>query len=604
MTPSWRLPSAKHSASRPEPRSLDGIGQAGSVHIVGTAGHVDHGKSTLVRALTGTDPDRLAEEKERGLTIDLGFAFCTLPSGRQVSFVDVPGHIRFVKNMLAGVGAVDASLFVVAAPEGWKPQSAEHLAILELLGISHGVVVLSQIGLVDDELAELARLDVLEHVDGTFLEHAPVVATDAIDGTGLDELRSALDDLCAATPTAADRDRPRLWIDRSFAATGAGRIVTGTLAGGSISAGDELRTAPGGRAARVRAIQTQSTAVERIGPGHRVALNLTGVDADDLGRGIALVRSDQWHHTRSVDVELTVLGSLGSDVTRRGAYALYLGSGEWPVRLRVLGPERIGPGETGYARLHLPVALPLVMGDRFVLRDFGRGQTVGGGSVLDPDPQLRAAVAQPDARVERMIAERGWIEATQLERLTGERVEPVLGGWVAAPELVEALVDDLREQIERAGPLGLDLAGLDERQRLAIGTLDGVAIETGRARPADAADVLADHPVIAELAAAPFSPPAPSGVSQRELLALAARGDLVHADGVWFAASAIAAAAERIAGLLSAQPDGVTVAEIREELGTTRKYALPLVGYLDRTGVTRRRGDLRIGGPRLPEVSG
>ena len=574
------------------------------MHIVGTAGHVDHGKSTLVRALTGTDPDRLAEEKERGLTIDLGFAFCTLPSGRQVSFVDVPGHIRFVKNMLAGVGAVDASLFVVAAPEGWKPQSAEHLAILELLGISHGVVVLSQIGLVDDELAELARLDVLEHVDGTFLEHAPVVATDAIDGTGLDELRSALDDLCAATPTAADRDRPRLWIDRSFAATGAGRIVTGTLAGGSISAGDELRTAPGGREARVRAIQTQSTAVERIGPGHRVALNLTGVDADDLGRGIALVRSDQWHHTRSVDVELTVLGSLGSDVTRRGAYALYLGSGEWPVRLRVLGPERIGPGETGYARLHLPVALPLVMGDRFVLRDFGRGQTVGGGSVLDPDPQLRAAVAQPDARVERMIAERGWIEATQLERLTGERVEPLLGGWVAAPELVEALVDDLREQIERAGPLGLDLAGLDERQRLAIGTLDGVAIETGRARPADAADVLADHPVIAELAAAPFSPPAPSGVSQRELLALAARGDLVHADGVWFAASAIAAAAERIAGLLSAQPDGVTVAEIREELGTTRKYALPLVGYLDRTGVTRRRGDLRIGGPRLPEVSG
>ena len=574
------------------------------MHIVGTAGHVDHGKSTLVRALTGTDPDRLAEEKERGLTIDLGFAFCTLPSGRQVSFVDVPGHIRFVKNMLAGVGAVDASLFVVAAPEGWKPQSAEHLAILELLGISHGVVVLSQIGLVDDELAELARLDVLEHVDGSFLEHAPVVATDAIDGTGLDELRGALDDLCAATPTAADRGRPRLWIDRSFAATGAGRIVTGTLAGGSISAGDELRTAPGGRAARVRAIQTQSTAVEQIGPGHRVALNLTGVDADDLGRGIAVVRPDQWHHTRSVDVELTVLDGVRNDVTRRGAYALYLGSGEWPVRLRVLGPERIAPGETGYARLHLPVALPLVMGDRFVLRDFGRGQTVGGGTVLDPDPQLRAAVAQPDARIERMIAERGWIKATQLERLTGERVEPVLGGWVAPPELLEALVDDLRQQIERAGPLGLDLAGLDERQRLAADTLDGVAIEAGRARPADAADVLADHPVIAELAAAPFSPPAPSGVSQRELLALAARGDLVHADGVWFAASAIEAAAERIAGLLSVQPDGVTVAEIRVELGTTRKYALPLVGYLDRTGVTRRRGDLRIGGPRLPEVSG
>ena len=573
------------------------------MHIVGTAGHVDHGKSTLVRALTGTDPDRLAEEKERGLTIDLGFAFCTLPSGRQVSFVDVPGHIRFVKNMLAGVGAVDASLFVVAAPEGWKPQSAEHLAILELLGISHGVVVLSQIGLVDDELAELARLDIADHVEGTFLEHAPVVATDAIDGTGLDELRAALDDLCAATPTAADRDRPRLWIDRSFAATGAGRIVTGTLAGGSISAGDELRTAPSGRTARVRAIQTQSTAVERIGPGHRVALNLTGVDADGLGRGIALVRSDQWHHTRSVDVGLTVLDSLGSDVTRRGAYALYLGSGEWPVRLRVLGPERIAPGETGYARLHLPVALPIVLGDRFVLRDFGRGQTVGGGTVLDPDPQLRASVAKPDARPERLLAERGWVKATQLERLTGQRFEPVLGDWVAPTELVDALLDDLREQIAGAGPLGLDMAGLDERQRLALESLDRIVIDAGRARQADAADVLADHPVIAALAASPFSPPEPSGVTQHELLALARRGDLIHTDGIWFAAAAIEGAAQQIAALLARQPDGVTVAEIREALGTTRKYALPLVGYLDRTGVTRRRGDLRIAGPRMPQAS-
>ncbi|WP_419943897.1 selenocysteine-specific translation elongation factor [Candidatus Poriferisodalis sp.] len=572
------------------------------MHIVGTAGHVDHGKSTLVRALTGTDPDRLAEEKERGLTIDLGFAFCALPSGRQVSFVDVPGHIRFVKNMLAGVGAVDASLFVVAAPEGWKPQSAEHLAILEMLGISHGVVVLSQIGLVDEELAELARLDIAEHVEGTFLADAPVVATDAVDGTGLDDLRAALDDLCALTPTAADRDRPRLWIDRSFAATGAGRIVTGTLAGGPISAGNELATAPSGKPARVRAIQTQGATVERIGPGHRVALNLTGVDASDLGRGIALVRPGQWHHTRVVDVELAVLDGVKNGVTRRGAYAFYLGSGEWPVRLRVLGPERIGPSETGYARLHLPVALPLVLGDRFVLRDFGRGQTIGGGTVLDPDPRLRASVAKPDARPERMLAERGWVKTTQLERLTGHRFEPVLGDWVASPELIDDLRDDLRNQIAGAGPLGLDLAGLDERQRLAIQTLDGIVVDAGRARQADAADVLADHRIIAELAAAPFSPPEPSDVTQQELLALSQRGDIVHADGIWFAASAIDAAAERIAALLSSQPDGVTVAEIREELGTTRKYALPLVGYLDRTGVTRRRGDLRIAGPRLPRV--
>ncbi len=563
---------------------------------------MDHGKSTLVRSLTGTDPDRLAEEKARGLTIDLGFAFCTLPSGRQVSFVDVPGHIRFVKNMLAGVGAVDAVLFVVAAPEGWKPQSAEHLAILELLGISHGTVALSQISLVDEELAELARLDIAEHVAGTFLDQAPVIATDAADGTGLDDLRSALDSMCAATPTAADRHRPRLWIDRSFAAVGAGRVVTGTLAGGSIAAGDELRTAPGGQPARVRSIQTQGATAERIGPGHRVALNLAGVNAEELGRGVALVRAGQWHHTRTIDVELTVLGSLGSEVTRRGAYAMYLGSGEWPVRLRVLGPERIGPGETGHVRLHLPVALPLVLGDRFVLRDFGRGQTVGGGTVLDPDPQLRASLAKPDARPERMVAERGWMEATQLERLTGERVAPVLGPWVAAPEVVAGLFDDLRARVERAGPLGLDLAALDDVGRCAIDHLDGIVVEAGRARRAGTADVLADHPVIAELSATPFSPPAPSNVSQRELQALATRGDLVHADGVWYAASAVEAAAECVARLLDDQPDGVTVAQIREALGTTRKYALPLVGYLDRTGVTRRRGDLRIAGPRLPQL--
>ena len=195
------------------------------------------------------------------------------------------------------------------------------------------------------------------------------------------------------------------------------------------------------------------------------------------------------------------------------------------------------------------------------------------------------------------------MKAAQLERLTGRRFEPVLGEWVASPELVDALGDDLREQIASAGPLGLDLAALDERQRLAVETLDGIVVDAGRARQADAADVLADHRVVAELAATPFSPPEPSGVTQQELLALSRRGDIVHADGIWFAASAITEAAQQIAALLGGRPDGVTVAEIREALGTTRKYALPLVGHLDRTGVTRRRGDLRIAGPRLPGPS-
>ena len=209
------------------------------MHVIATAGHVDHGKSTLVLALTGMDPDRFAEEKARGLTIDLGFAWATLPSGRGLAFVDVPGHVRFIRNMLAGVGAVDACLFVVAATEVWKPQSEEHLRILELLGIRKGLIALTKVGLVDDEWRELAVLEINDHVEGTFLEGAPVVAVDALAGVGLDDLRAALDELLAATPTSPDRDRPRLWVDRSFAAKGSGTVVTGTLTGGTFAVDDE-----------------------------------------------------------------------------------------------------------------------------------------------------------------------------------------------------------------------------------------------------------------------------------------------------------------------------------------------------------------------------
>ncbi|HEV2368589.1 MAG TPA: GTP-binding protein, partial [Acidimicrobiales bacterium] len=214
--------------------------------VVATAGHVDHGKSTLVLALTGMDPDRFVEEKERGLTIDLGFAWTTLPSGGEIAFVDVPGHVRFIKNMLAGAGAVQACMFVVAATEGWKPQSEEHLRVLELLGVDHGVVALTKVGIVDAETEELARLELAERVEGTFLEGAAVIGVDAPTDRGLEELRGALDQLVAAAPPAPDRDRPRLWIDRVFPMRGAGTVVTGTLAGGSLRVDDELEVVPGG----------------------------------------------------------------------------------------------------------------------------------------------------------------------------------------------------------------------------------------------------------------------------------------------------------------------------------------------------------------------
>jgi|TARA_B100001105_G_scaffold12354_1_gene9085 selenocysteine-specific elongation factor len=570
------------------------------VHVVATAGHVDHGKSTLVEALTGTDPDRFAEEKARGLTIDLGFADTTLPSGAVLSLVDVPGHVRFIKNMLAGVGAVDACLFVVAATEGWKPQSEEHLRILELLGVDHGIVALTKVGPAEDDLVELAHLELEERLAGTFLDGAPVVETDAPTGIGIRELRAALDDLLATTPTATDHGRPRLWIDRAFSARGSGTVVTGTLTGGRLHTDDELEVRPSGRTVRVRGLQNHHTDRVELPPGSRCAVNLVGVSHDGVERGDVLVRSGQWHHTMVVDASLTVLDRLDHPVSRRGAHVLYLGSGEHPVRMRILGPEALEPGTRGAVRMHLPVPLPLLPGDRFVLRESGRAETVGGGEILDVDPVERASRARPDRSVDRVVSQRGWVDADELERLTGERRDPDVGRWVVDPTRLHSTLVDLRAALDAAGPLGLDLSTLDEHGRAAVELLDGVVIEAGRLAPVDAVDPLADHPFVAILAASPFAPPAPDGVDRAELRELVRREMVVEVDGIFFAATALQAAAELAARLLSEQPEGFTVSAFREAAGNTRRHAMPLLARLDGIGVTRRRDDVRIAGPRLP----
>ena len=572
------------------------------MHVVATAGHVDHGKSTLVEALTGTDPDRFAEEKARGLTIDLGFATTTLPSGAVLSLVDVPGHVRFIKNMLAGVGAVDACLFVVAATEGWKPQSEEHLRILELLGVRHGVVALTKVGPADDDLVDLARLEVEERVAGTFLEGAPVVDTDAPTGVGLENLRAALDDLLAATPTAADHGRPRLWIDRAFSARGAGTVVTGTLTGGRLHTDDELAVHPAGSPVRVRALQNHHAERDELPPGSRCAVNLVGVAHDEVVRGHVLVRSAQWPHTPVVDASLRVLARLDHPVSRRGAHVVYLGSGEYPVRMRILGPDALDPGTEGAVRIHLPEPLPLLPGDRFVLRESGRAETVGGGEVLDVDPTERASRARPDRSVDRVVRERGWVPVDELERLTGERREPDLDRWVVDPVVLHRTLEDLRNALADAGPRGLDLVGLSELARAAVVLLDDAGVEAGRLVPAGVADPLADHPFVAALTASPFVPPSPDGVDRGELRELVRRGDVVEVEGIFFASSAVDAAARLAARLLVDHPEGFTVSTFREEAGNTRKHAMPLLARLDATGMTRRRGDLRIAGPRLPEA--
>ena len=568
---------------------------------ISTAGHVDHGKSTLVKALTGVDPDRFAEEKARGLTIDLGFGSAQLPSGRSVSIIDVPGHERFIRNMLAGVGAVDACLFVVAANEGWMPQSEEHLRILELLGVSHGLIALTKVGLCEPEFAELARLEVEERVEATFLAGAPVMETDAFNGLGLEELRAGLDDLMDRTPAAADHRRPRLWVDRAFAARGAGTVVTGTLGGGQIRVDDELDLRPRGAAVRVRALQSHHSKRSKIGPGNRVAVNLSGVGHQEVLRGDVLVRAKQWHLTNRVDASLTVLSTLDHEVSRRGAHAVYIGTCELPARMRILGLETLSPGETGLVRLHIPRHLPLLPGDRFVLRESGRAETIGGGTVLDTQPMLPASKAKPDLSIDRVIAERGWVDADRLTLLTGQQREPDVGRWVVSPSVLEQTQARLRAAVDAAGPLGLDVAGLDDRERAVLSLLDDVTTEGGRVRPIDQSDPFENHRYTAALEATPFVPPDPeaAGVDRSEVRELVKRGLIVEQDGVFFAAMALETARSVLAEMLTSQPDGVTVAEIRERLDTTRKYALPLLAWMDGNGVTRRRGDVRIAGPRL-----
>jgi selenocysteine-specific elongation factor len=375
--------------------------------------------------------------------------------------------------------------------------------------------------------------------------------------------------------------------------------VTGTLTGGALGVGDTLTVVPGGTEVRVRSLQTHFASAGRLSPGTRAAVNLTGIDHHDIERGHALVQPDRWHEALTLDASLTVLDSLAHDVSRRGAYVAYIGSGEHPVRLRVLGPDRLGPGSTGAVRLHLSTPVPVLPGDRYVLRETGRSETVGGGEILDVDPRRPAGRAEPDRSVDRVVRERGRVTVEDLERLTGERCDPTLGRWVADDDAIAATVADLAARVADAGPLGVDLAELDDWHRAVLATMETVAVDHGRVRPADAVDHLADHPFLAALAAAPFDPPGADEVDRGELNEMVRRGLVVVADGNWYALSAVDEAARVVAELLEGKPEGVTVAEVRDALGTTRKHALPLLSLLDARGATRRRGDVRIAGPRL-----
>jgi selenocysteine-specific elongation factor len=390
--------------------------------VIGTAGHVDHGKSALIRALTGIDPDRLAEEKARGLTIDLGFAWTTLPSGREVGFVDVPGHERFVHNMLAGVGGIGCALFVVDASEGWRPQSAEHLAILDLLRVPAGVVALTKVDLVDAATRDRVAAEVGERLRGTTLAGAEVVATAAPSRVGVATLAAALDRALDRLGEPPDRGRPRLPVDRVFTMRGSGTVVTGTLSGGSLRAEGEAELLPGGRRVRLRGLQGHGRPLAEATPARRVAVNLAGVATDEVARGDVLVLPGQWAATGVADVRLRCLAGAPGPLRPRGAYLVYAGAAESAARLQPLDATEVPPGGDALVRLHLERPLVLDVFEPLVLRDSGRDETVGGGLVLDPfPPGVVRGVAARVRRTEELEAREAAGRAGLLERVLAER---------------------------------------------------------------------------------------------------------------------------------------------------------------------------------------
>jgi selenocysteine-specific elongation factor len=609
----------------------------GEHRVVATAGHVDHGKSSLIVRLTGIDPDRWAEEKRRGLTIDLGYAWCTLPSGREIGFVDVPGHERFVANMLAGVGPVRLVLFVVAANDGWRPQSEEHLAILDVLGADGGVVALTKRDLVDDAALAGGVQDVRARLSGTALERAPIVPASATTGEGLDDLRSALDAMVGSAPQP-EATRTRLFVDRSFTIAGAGTVATGTLEGGCLSVGDEVEVYPDGRRTRIRSVQTHKRSEDRVCPVRRVAANLSGVARDAVERGDVLGPPGTWLPTTVFEGTLRPVRGLGHAITPRGAYTVHAGAAESDARLRIHGRTRIDEGQEAFVRIALVRPLVLDAFDRFVLRESGRAETVGGGTVLDVEPPRRAGAA-PEERLARRAAaareelpgilaeERGAVRADEAYLLTGARGGGATetGEWLLAGGVSEraraALLDHLaghhrRHPREEGSPLAA------AREAVAAGIarvspdpdlLDALierTVRDGAVQRAGASLRLPSHrggldaadPDLRRLLDALRSPdPAqPPGIGElvaagigRDVLDAAVRAGLVVrvAPDIAFLREVVDRAQAVVAG---AAGTGITVSAFREALGTSRKYALPLLAWFDQRGITRRQGDLRF----------
>lgn len=568
--------------------------------VIATAGHVDHGKSSLVLALTGTDPDRWAEEKRRGMTIDLGFAHTQLPSGETASFIDVPGHIRFLRNMLAGVGAIDGCILVVDAKEGWMPQTEEHFQILKLLGLQQGVIALTKVDLVDAKVESDRRNEIRTKLRGSFLSDAPIVSVSVVSSKGLDEIRNALDVLIVEskrTNQTRNRNRPRLWVDRSFSSRGAGTVVTGTLIDGSLESDTELTIVRTRQRVRVREIQQHEKSTTQLAPGHRCALNLVGVNHAEIFRGDALIVPDQWLPSTMFDASLTIVPSLQHRVTRRGSYSVYIGSGEFAAKIRLIGTRELQANENGFVRIALQTPIPILPGDRYILRESGRQETIGGGEVLDIAPTLRASKAKPNRSVERVISERQWVTAKELELLTGEVCQPMVGDWLTTAKLLDTTRKELALKLAKTSD-GLEISRLKPHEQAVLVTLPDVVIEMGRARIKGASSIT-EHPYVGLFAKSGVTPPDTKTLDRNIVRQIVQRGLFVDIDGVVFHISALETARLNVQKILQQHPNGFTVSQFRENLGITRKHAVPLLEALDRRAITKRNGDLRVGGARL-----
>jgi selenocysteine-specific elongation factor len=612
--------------------------------VLGTAGHIDHGKSVLIHALTGIDPDRLREEKERGMTIDLGFAWLKLPSGREVGIVDVPGHERFVKNMLAGVGGIDLALLIVAANEGVMPQTKEHLAILNLLRVSRGVVVITKKDLVDEELLSLVRIEVEELISNTTISQAPIMAVSAVTGEGLPELVATIDELLGATEPKKDLGHPRLPIDRVFTMAGSGTVVTGTLVDGVLSVGQEVEIVPAGLKSRLRGLQTHKSRIDMASPGSRVAANLVGVTTSQLQRGDVVAKPGWLKPTRMVSVKLSLISYLQRPLRHGATVSFHTGAAETMAKVRLLEGDELKPGEVTWAQLLLDRPVAVVKGDHFIIRS--PMETLGGGNIVDAHARrlrrLRPEVIQNLKAREEGTSEEAvmaLLEAKQPLELSAlvaqcnlpvEEVKPVIesliqqgqmvgigegehrpllteAGWLRLAEKAAALLEDYHQRFPaRSGMPKVEIGSrlkLGNYAPMALAKLisQGVIVEDGghvrlpaytiQLKPEQQAKI---DDFLNSLARNPYAPPSELIPEPDLLNLLIEQGQVVRvSDGVVFSASVYDEMVARVTAHIQASGK-VSLGQVRDMFGTSRKYAQALLEHLDREKVTRRVGDERV----------